>query len=138
MRSARKFIKYCWNDSKTICEESGKNRIWLFVDMVRFGFKYESTTIQYKRFNYYNLTKEERASIHPRLMETRNNTLYHYNLLSFLSKYASLKYEHPKYMSKRTEEYTKMFNMGKNCSVRYNCWIMTTHNRIGEFKVGRK
>lgn len=138
MRSARKFINYCWKDSKDLSKECGKSRLWLFCDMVKFGFRYESTTIKYKKLQYYTLTKEQRASVHQELMNTKSNTLYHYKLLKFLSKYATLKYEHPRNMSKRTAAYTKMFNMGKNCSVRYNSWIMTTHNRIGEFKVGHK
>lgn len=136
MRSARKYINYCWKDSKVLSKESGKGRLWLFYDMVKFGFRYESTTIKYKKLNYFALTKEEREKVHSDLMNTKANTLYHYNLLKFLSKYASLKYEHPRNMSKRLAAYTKMFNMGKNCSVRYNCWIMTTHDCIGELKIG--
>ena len=138
MRSARKFVKYCWSGSKKVHKESSKSRLWLFFDMLIFGFKYESTTIKYEKLKYYDLSKEERLELHPQLMKSKENVLYHYKLLKFLSKYATLKYEHPKRITKRTEEYTKMFKMGKNCSVRYNCWIMTTHDRIGEFHVGHK
>ena len=138
MRDPLKFIKYCWQVSKKAQALSNKSRMWLFYDMLCFGYKYESTTIKYMKLKWYKLDTQGRLSYHSQLMYEKNELLLHYKLLAFLSKYSSVKYEHPRLIAKRHDAYTKMYNMGKGCSVRYNTWIMTTHFMGGRIKIGDK
>lgn len=43
-------------------EKSGKNRVYLFYDIVRCGFKYSAGYSDYKLMEFYNLTAEQRAT----------------------------------------------------------------------------
>lgn len=45
-----------------IHRKTGKNRLWLFVDMVRCGTKYGAGYSDYRLCEFYNLTPEQRAT----------------------------------------------------------------------------
>lgn len=136
MRSPILFIRYCWKTSSEANKKCSKGRFSLFIDMLRFGFKYESTTIKYMSLRWYELNDEEKERLSKELIKCRDFTYYRYELRRFFSEYGSVKYENPKLWAKRKEAYTKMFNAGKNLSVRYGVAITTTHESMGNIKIG--
>lgn len=138
MRAPLKFISYCWTTSKKVQEKCDKSRMWLFVDMIRFGFKYESTTVKYMKLEWYRLNADERDALSVDLLKSRDFVRYRYLLRKFFSEYGSIKYENPKLWGKRQQAYTKLFHAGKNLSVRYGVAITTTHDSMGEIKIGDK
>lgn len=135
MRAPLKFLGYCWTASKKAQAKCDKSRLWLFVDMVRFGYKYESTTIKYMKLEWYRLEVNEKRLHEQSLLKARDAMQSRYKLMAFYAKYGSLKYEHPSLWSKRQIAYTKMFDAGKKLSVRYGVSITTGHGEMGEIRL---
>ena len=133
-------IKYCWQDSKNVCASShtNKSRLAIFFDMLKFSFKYEKDNRDYIRLAYYDKDKMERERIDPILRDELLVKQFRDDQLLFHAKWTSQKWEHPLKFNRRTIAYRTRFKMGEGASIRYNVWIMTTHNRIGELKIGRK
>lgn len=131
-------IKYCWKDSKKAKDLSkgDKSRWAFFTDMVRFSFKYEKDNRDYMRLAYYDKSSKERDELHVELSEQLRAKRFKDEQLVFHAKWTSQKWEHPRKFNKRTQAYRKRFNMGERTSIRYNVWITSTHNRIGELKIG--
>lgn len=140
MHGKTKFIKYSWSTSKEITlikkRRNFISRCYYFFDILCFGFKYNATTLDYKKYSCYNrkLTQEEKDS----LIESRNYKNRMDRERNILSKYASFRYENDKRWHKRNRMYTKTFNMGSNCWVQYNVWIRCTHNVRGKLVIGNK
>ena len=44
-------------------ERSGKNRLYLFADMIRCGFRYQAGYMDYMNAEMYNMTKEQREDV---------------------------------------------------------------------------
>ena len=132
-------IKYAWKDSKMAKKMSTHklSRLSLFFDIVRFSFKYEKDTREYLKLQYYDKNKEERKVLDTELSNLLKIKQYQQEELVFHSKWTSEKWEHPQKHYKRLLAYRRRYNMGMGTSVRYNVWIRTTHNRIGQLIVGR-
>ena len=129
-------VKFAWKDSKKASELSEKSRIALFFDIIHFSFKYEKDTRDYLCLAYYNKNNEERRLLDIELGEALRIKRYRDEELAFHSKWTSEKWEHPKKSYERLMAYRKRYNMGIGTSVRYNVWITSTHNCIGELKIG--
>lgn len=133
-------IKYCWKDSETVLKLTRKkqSRWSVFLDMLRFSFKYEKDNRDYMKLSYYDKSAEERHALDPTLKEQLRVKQFRDAELAFHSKWISPYWEHPKRFYKRTLAYQKHFNAGVGLSVRHGVWIFSTHERIGTIKIGKK
>ena len=133
-------IKYCWKDSAKAQELSKRKQTrWsLFLDMLRFSFKYEKDNRDYMRLHYYDKGPEEREEMRSALEEQLRVKQFRDNELAFHAKWTSTKWEHPRLFYKRTNAYREHFNAGEGFSVRSNVWVFSTHDHIGTISIGKK
>lgn len=139
LRLRKDIIKYSWKDSKKAKERSQnkRSRLSLFWDIVHFCFKYEKDTRDYMKLAYYDKTHEERREMDVSLMEQLRIKRFRDDELAFHAKWTATKWEDPKRSFKRGLAYKKHFNAGVGFSVRYNVMVFSTHDSIGEIKIGR-
>lgn len=55
--------KAMWKTTGLLKERSGKSRIWLLMDMIQCGFKYNAGYIDYKIAHMYELNDEQRKTV---------------------------------------------------------------------------
>ena len=65
-------FKNMFKQINVVHERSGKNRIFIFFDMIICGFKYEAGYMDYMLFEMYNLNGKQRKTI---MTRGKNNRL---------------------------------------------------------------
>jgi len=141
MHGKGRFIKYCWKTSKdviTLKKRSFLFRPYYFFDLVCFGFRFNATTIEYMRLEFYNKSFRERRQYKDKLIENKEYKDRMDREREMLSKYTTPYYENHKRWQKRLRAYERTFNLGKGCWVQYNVWIRCTHNVRGKLSIGNK
>lgn len=133
-------IRFSWKASKKVVElsERKRGRIAFFTDIVSFSFKYETDFRDYLRLSYYNKNEKERSLMEAELLEELRYKRFREEEFAFHSKWTSEYWEYPTRWKKRFFAYKERFKTGDGLSVRYNVWIMSTHKRIGELRVGNR
>ena len=53
--------------AKKISNKTGKNYIWIIIDMIIVGIKYQAGYYDYQEFEFYNLDKNQRGRIQQRI-----------------------------------------------------------------------
>lgn len=140
LRRRLDIIKYSWKDSQKAKEMSNsrQSRLSLFVDIIKFSFKYEKDNRDYMKLSYYDKSIRERKEMDASLREQLRIKRFREAELAFHAKWISPKWEDPRRWSKRTLAYKEHFKTGGRLSVRHNVWIFSTHERIGHIQVGEK
>ena len=92
--------KAMFDKINVVHKKTGKNRIYLFFDVVYCGLKYQAGYIDYELFEMYNLNKEQRKTI---LTRGINN--------SYIKRFNNPKYTHIfNYKKETNEKFNKFIN----------------------------
>lgn len=140
-RRLRMAIKYGWKDAKVICQETGRNRIGIFMDILTCFLKFFVYSNQYRKEKIYNIKGEERKNICLKLQKENLKRVQwldeFYDNYKFLNKWGSLKYEQsPDSQKKKWEAYTKRYGFGKNCVIGHDVLLVRHHHLEGTISVG--
>lgn len=131
MHGKRKFIRYAWQDSRGLSKGRGASflvGLYYFIDILVFGFRYNSTTIEYKKRAFFSKRGKDRVEDISELKEIKRYKERVDKERILLSKYSAVKYENHRKWHKRNAVYQKAFNMGKGCWVQFGVYIRCTHN----------
>lgn len=140
MNRTRQVASYAWKQSKELSLQTGKSRLFLFVDMLRCYQKYLMWTNQYIKEQFWLKSCEERVQIGADYLgkgkvrdawqkDFRENR-------KFLIKYTNIKYEKASLREKRNKAYTERFHAGKNLFVEYDVNISRQHYLDGKISIG--
>ncbi len=142
MHGKRKFVRFAWLDSGVIGNTKNSSffrRLFLFLDIVYFGFRYNSTTIEFKKRGFATKKWKERKADVPELLRVKQYKDRVDRERILLSKYSSVRYENHRRWHKRNAIYKKTFNMGQNCWVQFGVYIRCTHNFLdSSVRFGKK
>lgn len=140
-RRLKKVFQYGWNDAAVIRQETGLNRIGIYMDILSCFLKYSVNGNQYKKEKLYNIQGEERKSICLKLQKENKKRFqwldeFHDNY-KFLNKWSSLKYEQSADSQiKKWAAYTKRYGFGKNCVIGHDVLLVRHHHLNGTISVG--
>ena len=140
-RRLKNVFLYGWKDAAAISEETGRNRIGLFIDMLSCFLKYYVFGYQYKKEKLYSIHGEERKHICLKLQKQNTKQIQwqneFYDNYKFLNKWSSLKYEQsPDLQKKKWAAYTKRYGFGKNCVIGHDVLLVRHHHLDGKIFVG--
>ena len=104
--------KSLFDTVKTVHEVSGKNRIWLFFDIIKCGFKYGAGYKDYLLCAFYDLNDKQRATyvtrgINNSIVKSLNDPAYYHifdNKSEFYTTFAEYLHREWLYFSKCTKE----------------------------------
>ena len=140
-RRLRMAFKYGWKDAAVISQETGRNRVGLFTDILSCFLNYFVYSNQYRKEKLYNIRGEERKNICLKLQEENIKRVQwldeFYDNYKFLNKWSSLKYEQsPDLQKKKWAAYTKRYGFGKNCVIGHDVLLVRHHHLDGTISVG--
>ena len=104
--------KSLFDTVKTVHEVSGKNRIWLFFDIIKCGFKYGAGYKDYLLCAFYDLSDKQRATyvtrgINNSIVKSLNDPAYYHifdNKSEFYTTFAEYLHREWLHFSKCTKE----------------------------------
>ena len=104
--------KSLFDTVKTVHEVSGKNRIWLFFDIIKCGFKYGAGYKDYLLCAFYDLNDKQRATyvtrgINNSIVKSLNDPAYYHifdNKSEFYTTFAEYLHREWLHFSKCTKE----------------------------------
>lgn len=142
-------IKYGWIDASSIAKESGKNKLSLYLDILKCYRVYSIWSNQYRTEKFWTLSQKEREAVSQRYKEMNE---YHDVVASrtvvwhkehdenrrFLAKYSSMRYDKSMRMNyKRNRAYAERYNINPDgCWVQYGVTIIKEHNSEETLKMG--
>lgn len=140
-RRLRMVFQYGWKDAAVISQETGRNRIGIFMDIISCFQKYFVYSNQYRKEKLYSIQGEERKNICLKLQKENTKRVQwldeFYENYKFLNKWSSLKYEQSAgSQKKRWAAYTKRYGFGKNCVIGHDVLLVRHHNLDGTISVG--
>lgn len=140
-RRLRMVFKYGWKDAAVISQETGRNRVGLFTDILSCFLNYFVYSNQYRKEKLYNIKGEERKNICLKLQKENIKRVQwldeFYDNYKFLNKWSSLKYEQsPDLQKKKWAAYTKRYGFGKNCVIGHDVLLVRHHHLDGTISVG--
>lgn len=140
-RRLKNVFLYGWGDTAVISEETGRNRIGLFIDMLSCFLKYYVFGYQYKKEKLYNIHGDERKDICLKLKKRNTEQIQwqneFYDNYKFLNKWSSLKYEQSADLQKKKwAAYTQRYGFGKNCVIGHDVLLVRHHHLNGTISVG--
>ena len=140
-RRLRMAFKYGWKDAAVISQETGRNRIGLFIDVLSCFLNFFVYSNQYRKEKLYNIKGEERKNICLKLQKENIKRVQwldeFYDNYKFLNKWSSLKYEQsPDLQKKKWAAYTKRYGFGKNCVIGHDVLLVRHHHLDGTITVG--
>lgn len=140
-RRLKNVFLYGWKDTAEISQETGRNRIGLFLDMLSCYLKYYVFGYQYKKMKLYSVHGEERKAICLKLQQENKKLIQwqneFYDNYQFLNKWSRLKYEQsPDLQKKKWAAYTKRYGFGKNCVIGHDVLLERHHHLDGTISVG--
>ena len=132
--------KYAWVQSKELSSETGKNRLWLFYDMLFCYRKYLMWTNQYINEQFWSKGANDRKDIGSHYLEKgRIRDAWQKDFRDnrrFLIKYSNIKYEKALLREKRNRAYATRFNAGRSLLVEYGVNISRQHYLDGTISIG--
>lgn len=140
-RRLRMAFKYGWKDAAVISQETGRNRVGLFTDILSCFLNYFVYSNQYRKEKLYNIRGEERKYICLKLQEENIKRVQwldeFYDNYKFLNKWSRLKYEQsPDLQKMKWAAYTKRYGFGKNCVIGHDVLLVRHHHLDGTISVG--
>ena len=133
MYRKRKFIGHAWRTSLEVVSLKKRKyifRIYYFIDILVFGFRYNATTFKYMDLNYYDKNRDEIKQVKEELIALRDYKKRVAREEIIMSKYGSIKYEDPRKRHIRHKKYMETFNLGKGSIVQYHVWIRCAHGAV--------
>lgn len=140
-RRLRMVFRYGWNDATVISQETGRNRVGLFIDILSCFLHFFVYSNQYRKEKLYNIKREERKVICLKLQKENIKRVQwldgFYDNYKFLKKWSSLKYEQsPDLQKKKWAAYTKRYGFGKNCVIGHDVLLVRHHHLDGTITIG--
>ena len=140
-RRLRMVIKYGWKDALIISQETGRNRIGIFMDILSCFQNYYVWSNQYRKEKLYSLQGDKRKEICLKLQSENIKRVQwlneFYDNYKFLYKWSSLKYEQsPDYQKMKWAAYTQRYGFGKNCVIGHDVLLVRHHHLNGTISVG--
>ena len=140
-RRLRMAFKYGWKDAAVISQETGRNRVGLFTDILSCFLNYFVYSNQYRKEKLYNIKGKERKNICLKLQKENIKRVQwldeFYDNYKFLNRWSSLKYEQsPDLQKKKWAAYTKRYGFGKNCVIGHDVLLVRHHHLDGTISVG--
>ena len=140
-RRLKNVFLYGWKDTAVISEETRRNRIGLFIDMLSCFLKYYVFGYQYKKEKLYNIHGDERKDICLKLQKRNTEQIQweneFYDNYKFLNKWSQLKYEQSADLQKKKwAAYTQRYGFGKNCIIGHDVLLVRHHHLNGTISVG--
>lgn len=140
-RRLRMAFKYGWKDAIVISQETGRNRIGLFIDILSCFLNFFVYSNQYRKEKLYNIKGEERKYICLKLQKENIKRVQwldeFYDNYKFLNKWSILKYEQSAdSQKKKWAAYTKRYGFGKNCVIGHDVLLVRHHQLNGTISVG--
>lgn len=146
-------------DSKEIVDEFSKDgqklsRLGIYWDMIKCYNKYHIWTNQYKKEEFWTLSKEKRDELGEKYKKRNKDAdmlaimcavdmemfMKEYNRnRRFLAKYTSFKWEKSQRRRlKRNRAYIKQYNIGRGGYVQYGVTFISEHGEIGKLEIGER
>lgn len=140
-RRLRMVFKYGWKDAAVISQETRRNRLGIFVDILSCFINYFVYSNQYRKEKLYLVRGEERKQICLKLQKENTKRVQwldeFYDNYKFLNKWSSLKYEKsPDLQRKKWAAYKKRYGFGKNCVIGHDVLLVRHHHLDGKISVG--
>lgn len=140
-RKLRMAFKYGWKDAAVISQETGRNRVGLFIDILSCFLNFFVYSNQYRKEKLYNIKGEERKVICLKLQKENIKRVQwldeFYDNYKFLNKWSNLKYEQSADLQKKKwAAYTKRYGFGKNCVIGHDVLLVRHHHLEGTISVG--
>lgn len=140
-RRLRMVFKYGWKDAAVISQETRRNRLGIFVDILSCFINYFVYSNQYRKEKLYLVRGEERKQICLKLQKENTKRVQwldeFYDNYKFLNKWSSLKYEKsPDLQRKKWAAYKKRYGFGKNCVIGHDVLLVRHHHLDGTISVG--
>ncbi len=140
-RRLRMVFKYGWKDALIISQETGRNRIGIFMDILSCFQNYYVWSNQYRKEKLYSLQGDKRKEICLKLQSENIKRVQwlneFYDNYKFLNKWSSLKYEQSADLQKKKwAAYTQRYGFGKNCVVGHDVLLVRHHHLNGTISVG--
>lgn len=140
-RRLRMAFKYGWKDAAVISQETGRNRLGIFVDILSCFINYFVYSNQYRKEKLYLVQGEERKQRCLKLQKENTKRVRwldeFYENYKFLNKWSSLKYEQSAEAQKRKwAAYTKRYGFGRNCIIGHDVLLVRHHYLDGTISVG--
>jgi acetyltransferase-like isoleucine patch superfamily enzyme len=134
-------FKYGWKDALIISQETGRNRIGIFMDILSCFQNYYVWSNQYRKEKLYSLQGDKRKEICLKLQSENIKRVQwlneFYDNYKFLNKWSSLKYEQSADLQKKKwAAYTQRYGFGKNCVVGHDVLLVRHHHLNGTISVG--
>lgn len=141
-RRLRMAFKYGWKDAAVISQETGCNRIGLFIDVLSCFLNFFVYSNQYRKEKLYNIKGEERKYICLKLQKENIKRVQwldeFYDNYKFLNKWSSFKYEQSADSQKRRwAAYKKQYGLGENCFVGYDVIFHKHHYMDARIETGK-
>ena len=140
-RRFKMVFQYGWKDAAVISQETGRNRVGIFMDILSCFLKYFVYSNQYRKEKLYNIRGEERKNICLKLQKENIKRVQwldeFYDNYRFLNKWSSLKYEQSAdSQKKKWAAYTRRYGFGKNCVIGHDVLLVRHHHLDGTISVG--
>ena len=140
-RRLKMVFQYGWKDAAVISQETGRNRIGIFIDILSCFLKFFVYSNQFRKEKLYNIQGEERKNLCLRLQKENIKRVQwldeFYDNYKFLNKWSSLKYEQSaESQKKKWAAYTKRYGFGKNCVIGHDVLLVRHHHLDGKISVG--
>lgn len=140
-RRLKMVFQYGWKDAAVISQETGCNRIGIFMDILSCFLKFFVYSNQYRKERLYNIQGEERKKICLKLQKENIKRVQwldeFYDNYKFLNKWSSLRYEQsPDLQKKKWAAYSKRYGFGKNCVIGHDVLLVRHHHLDGTISVG--
>ena len=140
-RRFKMVLQYGRKDAAVISQETGRNRIGIFIDILSCFLSFFVYSNQYRKEKIYNIHGEERKNICLKLQKENKTRVQwldeFYHNYRFLNKWSSLRYEQSADLQKKKwAAYTKRYGFGENCIIGHDVLLVRHHHLDGTISVG--